>query len=46
MNTLQMMRGAAAAEIYGGLEKYVEAMFHHMGRHRKKWTIRRYSAVR
>ena len=30
VNTLQMMRGAAAAEIDGGLEQYVEAMFHHM----------------
>jgi 2-hydroxychromene-2-carboxylate isomerase len=30
VNTLQLMRGAAAAEIYGGLHEYVEAMFHHM----------------
>jgi 2-hydroxychromene-2-carboxylate isomerase len=30
VNTLQMMRGAAAAEIDGSLEQYVEAMFHHM----------------
>ncbi len=30
VNTLQMMRGAAAAEVDGGLERYIEAMFHHM----------------
>ena len=30
VNTLRMMRGAAAAEIDGGLDRYVEAMFHHM----------------
>jgi 2-hydroxychromene-2-carboxylate isomerase len=36
VNTLQMMRGAAAAEIDGGLEQYVEAMFHHMWEAPKK----------
>ena len=36
VNTLQMMRGAAAAEINGGLEQYVEAMFHHMWEAPKK----------
>jgi 2-hydroxychromene-2-carboxylate isomerase len=36
VNTLQMMRGAAAAEIDGGLEQYVEAMFHHMWQAPKK----------
>jgi len=36
VNTLQMMRGAAAAEIDGGLEHYVEAMFHHMWEAPKK----------
>jgi 2-hydroxychromene-2-carboxylate isomerase len=30
VNTLQLMRGAVAAEIDGGLERYVNAMFHHM----------------
>jgi 2-hydroxychromene-2-carboxylate isomerase len=30
------MRGAAAAEIYGGLEHYVQAMFHHMWEAPKK----------
>jgi 2-hydroxychromene-2-carboxylate isomerase len=36
VNTLQMMRGAVAAEIDGGLEQYVEAMFHHMWEAPKK----------
>jgi 2-hydroxychromene-2-carboxylate isomerase len=36
VNTLQMMRGAAAAEIDGGLEQYVNAMFHHMWEAPKK----------
>jgi 2-hydroxychromene-2-carboxylate isomerase len=36
VNTLQMMRGAAAAEIDGGLQQYVEAMFHHMWEAPKK----------
>jgi 2-hydroxychromene-2-carboxylate isomerase len=36
VNTLQMMRGAAAAEIDGGLEQYVAAMFHHMWEAPKK----------
>jgi 2-hydroxychromene-2-carboxylate isomerase len=36
VNTLQMMRGAAAAEIDGGLEHFVEAMFHHMWEAPKK----------
>ena len=36
VNTLQMMRGAAAAEIDGGLEQYIEAMFHHMWEAPKK----------
>jgi 2-hydroxychromene-2-carboxylate isomerase len=30
VNTLQLMRGAVAAETDGGLERYVNAMFHHM----------------
>ena len=30
VNTLQMMRGATAAEMDGGLSRYVDAMFHHM----------------
>ena len=30
VNTLQLMRGAVAAEIDGGLERYVNAMCHHM----------------
>jgi 2-hydroxychromene-2-carboxylate isomerase len=36
VNTLQVMRGAAAAEIDGGLERYVNAMFHHMWEAPKK----------
>jgi 2-hydroxychromene-2-carboxylate isomerase len=36
VNTLQMMRGAVAAEIDGGLERYVNAMFHHMWEAAKK----------
>jgi 2-hydroxychromene-2-carboxylate isomerase len=36
VNTLQMMRGAVAAEIDGGLERYIEAMFHHMWEAPKK----------
>jgi 2-hydroxychromene-2-carboxylate isomerase len=36
VNTLQMMRGAVAAEIDGGLERYVDAMFHHMWEAPKK----------
>jgi 2-hydroxychromene-2-carboxylate isomerase len=36
VNTLQMMRGAVAAEMDGALEPYVEAMFHHMWEAPKK----------
>ncbi len=36
VNTLQMMRGAAAAEIDGGMARYVSAMFHHMWEAPKK----------
>jgi 2-hydroxychromene-2-carboxylate isomerase len=36
VNTLQMMRGAAAAELDGGLDRYVGAMFHHMWEAPKK----------
>jgi 2-hydroxychromene-2-carboxylate isomerase len=36
VNTLQMMRGAVAAEIDGGLERCVDAMFHHMWEAPKK----------
>jgi 2-hydroxychromene-2-carboxylate isomerase len=36
VNTLHVMRGAAAAEIDGGLERYVNAMFHHMWEAPKK----------
>lgn len=36
VNTLQIMRGAAAAEIDGGLERYVNAVFHHMWEAPKK----------
>ena len=36
VNTLQMMRGAAAAEIDGDLDRYVNAMFHHMWEAPKK----------
>ncbi|HEX3996579.1 MAG TPA: 2-hydroxychromene-2-carboxylate isomerase [Acetobacteraceae bacterium] len=36
VNTLQIMRGAAAAEIDGCLERYVHAIFHHMWEAPKK----------
>ena len=36
VNTLMIMRGAAAAEIDGGLAAYVDAMFHHMWEAPKK----------
>lgn len=36
VNTLQVMRGAAAAEIDGSLARYVNAMFHHMWEAPKK----------
>ena len=36
VNSLAMMRGAAAAEIDGGLDRYVNAMFHHMWEAPKK----------
>jgi 2-hydroxychromene-2-carboxylate isomerase len=36
VNTLQVMRGASAAEIDGGLARYVNAMFHHMWEAPKK----------
>jgi 2-hydroxychromene-2-carboxylate isomerase len=36
VNTLQMMRGAVAAEIDSELERYVDAMFHHMWEAPKK----------
>ena len=36
VNTLAMMRGAAAAEIDGGLDRYLNAMFHHMWEAPKK----------
>jgi 2-hydroxychromene-2-carboxylate isomerase len=36
VNTLQLMRGAAAAERDGELDRYVNAMFHHMWEAPKK----------
>lgn len=36
VNTLALMRGAAAAAIDGGLAEYVEAAFHHMWEEPKK----------
>lgn len=36
VNTLMMMRGAAAFEIDGGLDRYAGAMFHHMWEAPKK----------
>lgn len=36
VNTLRIMRGAAAAEIDGTLRAYVEAVFHHMWEEPKK----------
>jgi 2-hydroxychromene-2-carboxylate isomerase len=39
VNTLQLMRGAAAAEIDGVLPRYVEAAFHHMWEEPKKMDV-------
>lgn len=36
VNTLNLMRGAIAAQLEGVFEKYVEAAFHHMWREPKK----------
>jgi 2-hydroxychromene-2-carboxylate isomerase len=36
VNTVQIMRGAAAAQMDGGLETYVDAVFHHMWEEPKK----------
>ena len=36
VNTLQIMRGAVAAQLDGGLEDYVAAVFHHMWEEPKK----------
>jgi 2-hydroxychromene-2-carboxylate isomerase len=36
VNTLQLMRGAVAAELDGALERYVETAFHHMWEDPKK----------
>ena len=36
VNTLQLMRGAVAAEVDGDLPRYVSAMFHHMWESPKK----------
>lgn len=36
VNTLTIMRGAAAADIDGGLDRYVEVVFHHMWEAPKK----------
>ena len=36
VNTLRIMRGAVAAELDGGLARYVEAVFHHMWEAPKK----------
>jgi 2-hydroxychromene-2-carboxylate isomerase len=36
VNTLNLMRGAIAAQFEGVFEKYVEAAFHHMWREPKK----------
>jgi 2-hydroxychromene-2-carboxylate isomerase len=36
VNTVQIMRGAAAAEMDGQLAKYVDAVFHHMWEEGKK----------
>ena len=36
VNTLRIMRGAAAAEMDGTLSRYVEAVFHHMWEQPKK----------
>ena len=38
VNTLRIMRGAAAAEIDGGLAAYVDAVFHHMWEVPKKMS--------
>ena len=36
VNTLALMRGAVAADMDGGLDTYVDAMFHHMWEAPKK----------
>jgi 2-hydroxychromene-2-carboxylate isomerase len=36
VNTVQIMRGAVAAEMDGGLAEYVDAVFHHMWEEPKK----------
>jgi 2-hydroxychromene-2-carboxylate isomerase len=36
VNTVQIMRGAVAAEVDGGFAKYVDAIFHHMWEEPKK----------
>jgi 2-hydroxychromene-2-carboxylate isomerase len=36
VNSLQLMRGAVAAKLDGGLDRYVNAMFHHMWEAPKK----------
>jgi 2-hydroxychromene-2-carboxylate isomerase len=36
VNTLRIMRGAVAAEMDGGLSRYVDAVFHHMWEQPKK----------
>ena len=36
VNTVQIMRGAVAAQMDGGFAKYVEAVFHHMWEEPKK----------
>jgi 2-hydroxychromene-2-carboxylate isomerase len=36
VNTVQVMRGAVAAEMDGGFAKYVDAVFHHMWEEGKK----------
>ena len=40
MNTLQLMRGAVAAEFEGVIEPYFRAAYHYMWEEPKKWTTR------
>ena len=42
VNTLQLMRGAVAAQFEGVFDPYFRAAYHHMWKYRRRWTIRRW----
>ena len=46
VNTLQIMRGAVAAQKQGCFERYVEAVYRPCGRRAERWRIRRSSCKR